>query len=770
MTPRNPGSQDPVRNGTAYRRRVVVKLRDHASGVGARDAASSSGLSQRLGELYPGAQVEPLITSASSDDLRRLTSSAAERGLAAEPPNMAAYLAVDVPPGSTPEAVAEELASWDVVELAYVEGGPVVPPVNALDDPRQVNQGYEDPAPSGINAEYAWTFPGGDGSGVLVVDMEQGWTLNHEDLAGAQITLISGDNHNYWGHGTGVLGELISVDNTVGDVGIAPGATARVISQWRTATNWNTADAIVAAAAAMSFGDVLLLEAQTNYGTYSLVPVEVEAAVFDAIRLATAQGIVVVEAAGNGGNDLDAYTDSGMHVLDRSSPDFKDSGAILVGAASSTAPHTRLGFSNYGSRIDCYGWGENVDTTGDGTLFDTSTTTYTSGFNGTSSASPIIAGAAVVVQALAAKSPGIGYRFSPGQLRAMLSDPATGTASHDPAVDRIGVMPDLKKIIDTVLTLAQDVYIRDFVGDDGDPHAGAVSASPDIILRPTPVPDPQAAFGQGSGTENDNTLGSEATANQDNSVYVRVLNRGGAAATDVTATVYWAPVATLVTPNLWHLIGSVPIPNVPAGDVLTVSDALTWPWASMPGPGHYCFVGLIGTREDPAPSPAAFMNWNNFVSFIRNNNNVTWRNFNVVSNVPAPKPIEGAPRGYVVLPFLAPGPPDQGRKLGLEVVARLPEGARVILEAPAWLLDALGLRGPHREAKRGVARLPIQAHGRQFLGRGLFPAGSMAALRLFVDIPERQRGHAHEIAVRHLDGTQEVGRVTWRLTPPRRRD
>jgi hypothetical protein len=261
------------------------------------------------------------------------------------------------------------------VELAYVEGGPVVPPVNAVDDPRQVNQGYEDPAPSGINAEYAWTFPGGDGHGVGVVDMEQGWTLNHEDLVGAGISLISGDNHNYWGHGTGVLGELVSVDNNKGDVGIAPRASARVISQWRTATTFNTADTIVAAAAAMSFGDVLLLEAQTNFGAFSFVPVEVEPAVFDAIRLATAHGIVVVEAAGNGGNDLDAYVDGGNQVLNRDSPVFRDSGAIMVGAASSTAPHARLGFSNFGSRIDCYAWGENVDTTGNGTLFDTSTTT-----------------------------------------------------------------------------------------------------------------------------------------------------------------------------------------------------------------------------------------------------------------------------------------------------------------------------------------------------------------------------------------------------------
>jgi serine protease len=496
-------TKDKPARTNAYRRRVIVKLQDHVRTLAdarhlAADDVGGDELWTRLVERYPGARVEPLFISLPSDELQELVTRAVERDPTYEPTNFAGYVAVEPPPDVRPEQIVSELQAWEAVEHAYVEGGPVQPPVNAVDDPRQANQGYEDPAPSGINAEYAWTFAGGDGQTVGFVDMEQGWTLNHEDLAAAGITLISGDNHNYWGHGTGVLGEVVAVDNAKGDVGIAPSATARVISQWRTAATFNTADTIVAAAAAMSFGDVLLLEAQTNYGGYSLVPVEVEPAVYAAIRLGTALGIVVVEAAGNGGNDLDAYTDGGLQVLNRASADFKDSGAIMIGAASSTSPHNRLGFSNYGSRVDCYGWGQNVDTTGNGTFFDTSTTTYTTGFGGTSSASPIVAGAALAVQGIASQSPSIGFRYSPRQLRAILSDPATGTASANPATDLIGVMPDLKAIIDNVLNVAQDIYIRDFVGDVGDPHAGPVSASPDIILRQSAVPNPQAAFGQGS--------------------------------------------------------------------------------------------------------------------------------------------------------------------------------------------------------------------------------------------------------------------------------
>ena len=175
---------------------------------------------------------------------------------------------------------------------------------------------------------------------------------------------------NAWqGHGTAVLGEVASVDNTRGCIGIAPRVATRVVSEWRTASNYNTADAIASAAAVMAAGDVLLLEAQTAYPGYgnNYVPVEVYDATFDAIRAAVDQGIIVVEAAGNGSVDLDAFqTTAGKRILNRSSADFRDSGAILVGAAVSAGPHERSGFSNFGSRIDCFGWGDSITTCGDG--------------------------------------------------------------------------------------------------------------------------------------------------------------------------------------------------------------------------------------------------------------------------------------------------------------------------------------------------------------------------------------------------------------------
>jgi hypothetical protein len=354
------------------------------------------------------------------------------------------YFVAELPPGEQAEALAAELRELPGVETAYVEAGPVPPPVNPTDDPRSANQGYLDAAPNGIDARWAWSLV--DGMGIGFVDLERGWTLNHEDLSGAGITLISGLNTDYQGHGTAVLGEVVAVDNTRGGIGIAPRVRARVVSQWRTSTTYSTAAAITSAVAVMSRGDVLLLEAQTTVGSQVKIPVETEQAEYDAIKAAVRAGIVVVQAAGNGGLDLDNVTDpAGKRVFDPNSRDYRDSGAILVGAASSTAPHSRLSFSNYGSRVDCYAWGESIDTTGDGWTGNT-TTAYTSGFGGTSGATPIVAGAAVLLQAWG--STYAGARYSPAGLRSMLSLPALNTPSQTPSTDRIGVMPNLRKIIE----------------------------------------------------------------------------------------------------------------------------------------------------------------------------------------------------------------------------------------------------------------------------------------------------------------------------------
>jgi len=432
-----------------YKRRVVVKFRPdvrlpYTTEAQAQFANTASSEWTELSEARPGISLVPYFSTLPEHTLRSLSQSRTSQD-AAVPPNFTQYFAIECPAGVDPEPVARSVASWPNVETAYVEAGPVPPPVNPGDDPRNTDQHYQDAAPSGIDVRWAWAQA--DGTGVGFVDMEQGWTLNHEDLVAAGISIISGINNDYTGHGTAVLGEVVMVDNTIGGVGIAPFASARVVSQWRNASTYNTAEAILSAAAVMQSGDVLLLEAQTKTSpTSDYLPVEVEQVTFDAIQYATSNGIIVVEAGGNGSNDLDTYQDSnGKFVLNRNSNDFRDSGAIMVGAAKSSTPHSRSSFSNYGSRIDCYGWGDSIDTTGDGWTGN-ATNTYTTSFGGTSGASPIVAGSALIVQSWLIKR---GQRYSPSQMRSVLSKPNLNTPSADPSTDRIGVMPNLQQIIST---------------------------------------------------------------------------------------------------------------------------------------------------------------------------------------------------------------------------------------------------------------------------------------------------------------------------------
>ncbi|PFF18610.1 putative mucin/carbohydrate-binding domain-containing protein [Bacillus thuringiensis] len=374
--------------------------------------------------------------------------------------NLLNYYIVQAPNNIEIELLLKKFETSPLVEEAYIQEKQILTPpeiqlpnlsVNPYDDPRFKNQGYLEAAPKGINAPHAWSIKGGDGKDTTFVDMEYGWLLNHEDLVNKNIKLMSGQNINqHRAHGTSVLGIVSSEDNQIGNIGIAPKANVKVISQIRDNGIYNTADAILSAVHNLQAGDILLLEAQASYDGYGdkYLPVEVHPDIFDAIRVGADKGIIIIEAGANGSNDLDNFKDrNGKKILNRNSPDFKDSGAIMVGAGSSTVPHKRLWFSNYGSRLDVYGWGENVDTTSANPSQNT-TNLYTSTFSGTSSASPIIAGAATSIQGIAKEHRG--YPYTPAELRNILSNPNTGTQSQDPWNDRIGVLPDLKSILDNL--------------------------------------------------------------------------------------------------------------------------------------------------------------------------------------------------------------------------------------------------------------------------------------------------------------------------------
>jgi hypothetical protein len=127
--------------------------------------------------------------------------------------------------------------------------------------------------------------------------------------------------------------------------------------------------------AALSVGDIVLMEQQMHgpaAGANDYVPMEWSKPVYDAIVTLVANGIVVVETSGNGGQNLDDDTlyESGN---DGHWP-FKvenDSGALMVTGAQSPhspTPRSYHWWSNYGETVDLQGWGDAIVTTGNGGL------------------------------------------------------------------------------------------------------------------------------------------------------------------------------------------------------------------------------------------------------------------------------------------------------------------------------------------------------------------------------------------------------------------
>jgi serine protease len=144
-------------------------------------------------------EIKPLITSQPSDAVAQLVTRAAQLDPTYKPVNFNAWYQVEFDPeqlksikddGSEGHEIRNELQRHahrlhgeDDVESAHLVGTVCpLPVVNWKDNPRAQFEGYIDKAPGGIDAKFAWGFPGGDGAGTNVVDLERGWDLNHEDL------------------------------------------------------------------------------------------------------------------------------------------------------------------------------------------------------------------------------------------------------------------------------------------------------------------------------------------------------------------------------------------------------------------------------------------------------------------------------------------------------------------------------------------------------------------------------------------------------------
>lgn len=439
---------------------VVLKFREgmtvhagksrlgHASAARVVDVFSRRGLPEPL----PSITDEPEIVKN-----RRI---AAEDRIKAILPDLSLYFRHPVSDPALASELIAELNALDEIETAFFAPRPEVAsrkssPSDAYHEWLQASttpnfesgQLYLNSAPAGVGAKLAWTLPGGTGGGTQIIDVEFGWQLTHEDLPGGATAVVIGVNQlGDTDHGTAVLGEMAAGRNGFGMTGIAYDTDIGIAS----VATMSTANAITQATNASDSGDAILIELHAPGPHYNFegrddqlgyIAMEYWQDNFDAMLNAWAQGVIVCEAAGNGSENFDdPMYDSLFHIA------FRNSHAIVCGAGNPPnaidTDRSKLGFSNWGQRVDLQGYGILVYTTGYGNLYNTGGQNfwYTSGFSGTSSASPIVTGAVLCVSGVFQQM--LGIVPDADTIRNLLIN--TGSPQQQPQLNRhIGPRPNL---------------------------------------------------------------------------------------------------------------------------------------------------------------------------------------------------------------------------------------------------------------------------------------------------------------------------------------
>jgi len=387
-----------------------------------------------------------------------------------------------------PEGAASLLASLRklaIVEAAYFQPIPFdavdIAPTTTIDVTSQ--EGYFRPTPVGIDVDIARRFAGGRGEGVRIVDIEGGWHVDHEDLP--PISFGYGINLGVFdgAHGTAVFGELAAQENGFGANGLVPASAigwssftnVDLLMPWRTYF-YSVANALLSAGQFLRQGDIALIEQHyptmagpcpntCNCSQFGYVAVETMPYEHAAITLMTSAGVIVVEAAGNGQTMVTPAS-------------TLDSGAVVVGASNNDL--TPACFTNFGPRVNVHAWGGGIGTLGYATMFVArldpagnpvldsagnpivdevpdptlrangadSRQFYTRSFGGTSGASPIVVGAAALVQSTRSAR-GLA-KLTPLQMRTLLA--VTGTPQAAPTTaTAIGPLPNLAAAIATYI-------------------------------------------------------------------------------------------------------------------------------------------------------------------------------------------------------------------------------------------------------------------------------------------------------------------------------
>jgi len=250
--------------------------------------------------------------------------------------------------------------------------------------------------------------------------------------------------------------------------------------------------------------------------------------------------------------------------------------------------------------------------------------------------------------------------------------------------------------------IGPDIFVRDNLADTGqEPYPGSyLWASPDIINRNSLSADPDTDFAD----LNNDSLWQNVQAGQNNYIYVRLQNRGNHSG-DALISLYFSPAAAFGTPASWIHIGNLTEAAIVPGE-LRIAGPLTFPSGQIPAPGHYCMIAVVSDPLDPPPDTTLIASLNDYLDFVRNSNNIAYRNMDV-------EPMsEGLTASFSALIQQMKGMRER-YDIQFELPLNMP-GIKIRIHGPSLALDGAVPRG-----LKLVARAKGQNFYELFLGRKL---------------------------------------------------
>ncbi|MET3732328.1 S8 family serine peptidase [Moheibacter stercoris] len=521
------------------------------------------------------------------------------------------------------------------LEIEYAEKVPIEELMLEPNDFYYVEGGQAKTQLTLVRANKAWDITIGNNPLIIVGIADTKYEDNHEDLVGKAVSFVPGTVLNIE-HETSVAGTVsANTNNNDGIAGIGYNTKLAISQTYSVQKLYELAE----------IPNVRILNASWGGCTYS--PINAEA--YKDLRLN--KNVLVVASAGNGScgdSNNYVYPASYDYVLSVSSVghtnpvDYYDP---VYGAFSWRDVHQNVidplnpeeSTHQHNDKVDIVAPGYHIRILKDNNQYGTAW--------GTSYSSPMVAGAAALVLSVKPS-------LTPNQVENILKSTADDIfwiPYNQPYIGKLGSgRLNVFRAVKTVECLDEDnpklnLVVRDTETDLGN-EPNNISTyywnSQDIWVR-----------NQDDGRYNEVHQSVEYSATQPNFVYVRVTNYDCQNSSgEDELKLYWSYAGTAQSwPTAWD--GSLGTPSNPSGGLIGTLNIpqlgpgqetiLKFEWfppnpANYPGAislsGNFGLLARIISDDDPIN----YINGLNITNYVKNNNNVAWKNFNIVDLIDSP--------------------------------------------------------------------------------------------------------------------------------------